>query len=512
MSINQSPKIVTDGLVFYVDMNNGKSFVGGPVTNTIPTPSINALPTYGNGWGTYNTNQYGSGAFFSIGTVASVSGNVVTMTAAHSLRSYDVMRPQTTGGGVTANTDYLIKKLSATTFTLHPYNGSQDGSQGYINPATGNHKVYDDFVNDVRISVNASSFPTMWWGAPHLPNSALVKEIIPNGFTGIPGRPPTDCIRLHFNRTDATDGMAYSVDASVVAGTPYTVSFWARAVSPSAVGTNNSYQIYNYGATTPSGHSVGYTLGPVGEWRKYTLTFTPNNPLAISYWFPGSGGQKHDIANIQFEAGSVANNFVAGTRTNTQSIYDLTGNNTVTANSLTYLSDSTYTFNGSSSYLSIPNNAVFNMTTGLSIEAWVKFDGNSDDFIFEKGNVNTQYSLFSHGTDIVFRTYHSGDAGYHTQSPLKTDVGVSNGVWVHIVGSWDGLYKRIFINGVLKNEVAKSGALVTTAEGASVGRFGGTTSGYFFNGSIGKVLVYDRGLTASEVRQNFNAHKGRYGL
>ena len=93
--------------------------------------------------------------------------------------------------------------------------------------------------------------------------------------------------------------------------------------------------------------------------------------------------QKHDIANIQFEAGSVANNFVAGTRTNTQSIYDLTGNNTVTANNLNCLSDGTYTFNGSSSYLSIPNNAVFNMTTGLTIESWVKFDGNSDDFIFE---------------------------------------------------------------------------------------------------------------------------------
>ncbi len=511
MSINQSPKIVTDGLIFYVDMNNGKSFVGGPVTNTIPTPSINALPTTGNGWGTYNTNQYNNNTYFSIGSISSVSSNIVTTSGNHPLRSYDVVTPQTTGGGVTAGTNYLIKKLSNTTFSLHSYNSSQDGSQGYINPATGNHKVYDDFANDVRISVNATSFPTMWWGPPHLPNSALVKEIISQGFTGIPGRPPTDCIRLHHNRTDTTDGMAYGPDAAVVAGTPYTVSFWARSVSPSAVGTTGSYQIYNYGSTTPTGYSVGYTLGPVGEWRKYTLTFTPNNPLAISYWFPGAGGIKYDLANIQFEAGSVANNFVAGTRLNTESIYDLTGNNTVTANSLTYASDGTYTFNGTS-HLAIPNNAVFNMTSGLTIEAWVKFDGNSDDFIFEKGNVNTQYSLFSHSTDIVFRTYHVGDASYHTQNPEKSAIGVTNGVWVHIVGSWDGYNKRIFVNGELKNEVAKSGALVTTAQGASVGRFGGTTTGYYFNGSIAKVLVYNRGLTAFEVKQNFNAHRGRYGL
>lgn len=511
MALSQSPKIVTNGLVFYYDMSNGKSFVGGPVTNTLPNPSVNGLPTYGNGWGTYNTNQYNGNAYFSIGSISSVASNIVTTSGNHPLRSYDVVTPQTSGGGLSAGTNYLVKKLSNTTFSLHSYNSSQDGSQGYINPATGNHKVYDDFANDVRISVNASSFPTMWWGPPHLPNSALVKEIIPLGFTGIPGRAPTDCIRLHFNRTDATDGMAYGPDAAVVAGTPYTASFWARSVSASAVGTTGSYQIYNYGSTTPTGYSVGYTLGPVGEWRKYVLTFTPNNPLAISYWFPGGGGQKHDISNIQFEAGSVANNFAPGTRTNAQSVYDLTGINTITANSLTYASDSTFTFNGGS-HLAIPNNAVFNMTTGLTIESWVKFDGNSDDFIFEKGDVNTQYSLFSHSTDIVFRTYHAGDGGYHTQNPEKSAVGITNGVWVHIVGSWDGYTKRIFVNGELKNEVAKSGALVTTAQGASVGRFGGTTTGYYFNGSIAKVMVYNRGLTASEVKDNFNAHRGRYGL
>jgi hypothetical protein len=86
----------------YYDMNNTqKSWRGAPVTNLLPNPTINSVPTTGNGWGTYNTNQYGSGAYFSIGTVSSISSNIVTMTAAHSLRSYDVMQPQSSGGGVT---------------------------------------------------------------------------------------------------------------------------------------------------------------------------------------------------------------------------------------------------------------------------------------------------------------------------------------------------------------------------------------------------------------------------
>ena len=309
MSINQSPKIVTNGLVFYYDMINGKAFKGGPVTNLLPNPSTNGLPTTGSGWGTYNTNQYNGAAYFSIGSISSVSGNIVTTSSNHPLRSYDVVTPQSSGGGLYSGANYLIKKLSATTFSLHTWNGSQDGSQGYINPATGNHKVYDDFANDVRVVINASSFPTMWWGPPHLPNSGLVKEIISKGFNGLSGIEPTDCIRLHFIRSDnVTDGMAYGVDTPVTAGVAHTVSFWTRSVTPSAVGQNLGYSIYNYGVVSPAGYSYGAVLGPVGVWTKHSLTFTPVNPTCISYWFASTGMMKADLANIQFEAGSVANN------------------------------------------------------------------------------------------------------------------------------------------------------------------------------------------------------------
>jgi hypothetical protein len=194
---------------------------------------------------------------------------------------------------------------------------------------------------------------------------------------------------------------------------------------------------------------------------------------------------------------------------------DLSGNgNNGTNSNMTYSSTNggIFYFNDSSSVSIIPNSSSLNPTTGLTIESWVKFDGNSNDFIFEKGNVNTQYSLFSHSSDIVFRTYHSGDASYHTQSPSKSSVGVVNGQWHYIVGSWDGTMKRIYIDGVLQNSVSKSGNLVTQSTGAAVGRFGGTTAGYYFGGYIPKVSVYNRGLSASEIQKNFQATRGRFGI
>lgn len=170
-----------------------------------------------------------------------------------------------------------------------------------------------------------------------------------------------------------------------------------------------------------------------------------------------------------------------------------------------------FSFNDGSSVSLIPNSASLNPTTGLTIEAWVKFIGNTNDFIFEKGNVNTQYSLFSHSTDIMFRTVHVG-VGMVNTSGLKSALNVINGQWHHIVGSWDGAIKRIYVDGVLYVSAARTQALVTTALGAAVGRFGGITTGYYFGGDISKVAIYNIGLDQEQVLNNYHSVKGRFGL
>lgn len=165
-------------------------------------------------------------------------------------------------------------------------------------------------------------------------------------------------------------------------------------------------------------------------------------------------------------------------------------------------------FDGSNDYVSIPYSSVFNVSNSLTIESIVKFADNSSSFIFEKGNVNTQYSLFSHSTDIVFRTIHGGSMS--TTSTTKSIAGITNGQWHHIVGSWDGSTKRIYVDGVLKLSQAMTGALSTNTQGSAIGRFGGTSSGYFFTGDIAKVAIYSIGLSQSQIIQHYNAFKGRF--
>jgi hypothetical protein len=69
----------------------------------------------------------------------------------------------------------------------------------------------------------------------------------------------------------------------------------------------------------------------------------------------------------------------------------------------------------------------------------------------------------------------------------------------------------IYINGVLAGSVTRTGWVSTPANEFALGfDFGGT--GEYMVGNFYSFKHYNRVLSASEVQQNFNAIRGRYGL
>lgn len=209
------------------------------------------------------------------------------------------------------------------------------------------------------------------------------------------------------------------------------------------------------------------------------------------------------VKNMQFEQQSFSTPFVNGTRSTTQSILDLVGNNTIAANSLTYANDGTFSFNGSSNVITAPNNAIFDTQTP-TVEVWIKTNAiNQNGFWFEKGTVNTQYSLFQEGTNIVWRQ--GGNSQYTTTASY---INTSN--WAHIVGTFTTGNRRTYINGNLVTSDSLSASVGVNGSGITIGSY--NSGGYFYNGSIGVVRVYNRALSASEVQQNFAAIRSRYGI
>lgn len=516
MSLSFTPSIVTNGLLYCHDMNNTKkSFLGAPTTNLIPSPTNNGRFTTSNGWGTINTTLYNGGAYFSIGTISSVSGNIITTAVAHPFTTYDVITPQTTGGGVTAGVNYFVNVLSSTTFTLHAYNSTENGSQGYINPATSTWKVHDSIALGQTVTVSATSFPTMWWNPPHLPNQCHVKQIVEGGGY-VPG---TNCMRIWTTRTTAVNGgMAYGVYTPVTAGDIITVSFWTRA-SGAGIGSTMSYGTY-FG---PSSGAFGGNWVPTADWQRVSFQWTASATFTFYqyFYFPASTAPYYtEMADLQVEVNKgFATPFTTGTRTTSNNLVDLTGRSAPTAGALIYNSDNSFSYDyASASYISVPLATAFNKTEG-TINLWVyptRYNGgngyfvnredatpNAVDWLWIGPYSDTFYFRIGDGSSCCSNDLSIGS--YSTVVPLNT--------WTNMTFTWkSGGTSEIYKNGVLYTSRAIS--TIPNTSPAANGRFGygHSNADNYFTGKMPVAQIYNRQLTAREILQNFNALRGRYGI
>ena len=66
----------------------------------------------------------------------------------------------------------------------------------------------------------------------------------------------------------------------------------------------------------------------------------------------------------------------------------------------------------------------------------------------------------------------------------------------------------MYVNGQLN--VGPNNAGINGPNGFAIGSYAGISE--FSNSHISNLLVYNRGLSAAEILQNYNAIKGRYSL
>ena len=249
-----------------------------------------------------------------------------------------------------------------------------------------------------------------------------------------------------------------------------------------------------------------------------TYGTTSSGPTMTVSIFQASVPTTSDIArwhSPQMEIQTYVTPFVNGSRSVTQSLYDLTGNTTSDMTNATYDSSGNISY-AAAGYVISPENSLLNTQTP-TVEVWAKpttlNQGASGGFFFEKGNVNTQYSLFLDP---------SGYLRWRIMCPAMVDLvilastaGVVTTAYNHIVATYiSGTGSRLYINGALIAQDTQSGTITTNANGMSIGVYGGYNGarGYYYNGGLDIVRVYNKALSATEVMQNFNAHRGRFGL
>jgi len=187
------------------------------------------------------------------------------------------------------------------------------------------------------------------------------------------------------------------------------------------------------------------------------------------------------------------------------------GNNGSLVNGVGY-SNGALNFDGVNDTISIPYNTTMDPTGGITLEAWISPEDLTTityQEIFRKENSSARqlFSFQLNGTIISFGTQTSVN-GYNE---LDITITPSNYVnkWNHFVASYRNGYKAVYANGeLLQASTSITGNLVQGNSTYYVGSSNGGSE--FFEGKYASFKMYNKGLTAEEVLQNYNATKGRF--
>jgi N-acetylneuraminic acid mutarotase len=170
-----------------------------------------------------------------------------------------------------------------------------------------------------------------------------------------------------------------------------------------------------------------------------------------------------------------------------------------------------FRFNGTSGYVSVPNAPSF--SSAVTLEAWINpatITAGTFETIMAKSNFPTRnYGLWMNDAGGLHLSYinGSGNVSFSTAPGL-----IHVGVFTHVAGIIDTAagVMQIYVNGQLAASQATAGPMVPNGFPLTIGASDAGPNN-FFNGLIDEATVYNRGLSAGEVRDIYlNGAAGKF--
>lgn len=178
-----------------------------------------------------------------------------------------------------------------------------------------------------------------------------------------------------------------------------------------------------------------------------------------------------------------------------------------------------FLFDASNDYVALGTGTTINVFTGdLTISVWAKRPQSGP---FATTIIGDWYTNSVGTTDQWQLQYGSNNGGtvttlYVYVEPnylfLNTSTGIAINNWVNCVVSRIGSTVTLYANGTSLGTATNSRTWGTSAGNMNIG-IDGNNSSEPYNGNIANVLLYKgKGLTSTEVLNNYNAIKSRFGL
>jgi chitodextrinase len=164
-------------------------------------------------------------------------------------------------------------------------------------------------------------------------------------------------------------------------------------------------------------------------------------------------------------------------------------------------------FNGTNARVTIADAPSLRLSGAMTLEAWV----------FPTTVSSAWRDVLYKGDDNYYLSATSGNAGRPVGGGIfgggyAEAFGASSlalSTWTHLATTYDGAMVRLFVNGTQVSSVAKTGAILSSANPLQIG--GDSIYGQHFAGRIDEVRIYNRALSANELQTDMNTPIGASG-
>ena len=336
-----------------------------------------------------------------------------------------------------------------------------------------------------------------------------------------------DYVEIHTTSSDNYSGILDNLD--VVSGSTYTMSYYYMHIS----GTPTIGGHVNTSTATikiDRGTTVNNTITTVPDDGQYHLveqTFTATTSGNLSYYIQPGRGLSEDVVGrvrrgdkygVQFEEKDHATTFTEGTRSTTQSLYNLATNSSINTNTLSFDEQSEPYFDGTDDGIGIGQTASdIGIEHEFTFEYMVYFESSS--FNDAGGGIGFpgynpywgyagRFNLANSGTQVrPSIRYQNSSGGWVDSTSLNSTFNFDT--YTHVVTVKGDGYLSHYIDG----ESAGTMSVADSGYNSTINTFViGYTGWSRLSGKLPIIKAYNRALTAAEVKNNYRHYKNRFGI
>jgi len=225
---------------------------------------------------------------------------------------------------------------------------------------------------------------------------------------------------------------------------------------------------------------------------------------ALNGWFGGGASIPSDtmtrglVVYYSFDEGSGTTTFDGSSNSNTGYFQSVASSPKWTSGKVS----GALQFDGKDDYINVGSDSSLDTASAITVEAWIKVDSYST----LAGIVERYQSVVDGGWFFTLNPTGSYDKLYYKF--IDVDGGINAGAstesiplntWTHVVWTYDGTPK-LYIDGDGQTFTAINKNIKIYSKDLSAGKF----SNNFLNGLIDEVRIYNRALTAEEIRYHYN--------